>query len=116
MKVQEYKVAFGTWMADERPETRRIGDHQYRTLFSESILPGVRKLGLGEAEMGELKEECRHTFRGRKGSIGCFMLRWEERSDDLRYTSHPVAKSSHCTSLHRYYDFFSIRNVMIRTR
>ena len=67
VKVKKYKVPSGTWMGDERPETRRIGAHDYRTIFSESMLPGVtRNLGLGEAEMEELKEEGRRTLGGEK--------------------------------------------------
>ena len=75
VKVQKYKVPFGTWMADERPETRRIGALDYRTVFSESILPGVtRKLGLGEAEMRELKEECRRTLGEEEGKYWLFYV------------------------------------------
>ena len=32
VKVEKYKVPFGTWMAEERPEMRRIGVDQYRDL------------------------------------------------------------------------------------
>ena len=43
VKVEKYKVPFGTWMAKERPKMRQIGVDQDRDLggvFSGSILPG----------------------------------------------------------------------------
>lgn len=58
-------------MAKEKPETRIIGLNSARdigSLFSGSILPGVaRKLGLEEAEMEELKEECRRSLEEEEG-------------------------------------------------
>ena len=68
VKVEKCKAPFGTWMADEKPETRRSGAHDYGTFFSESILPSVtRNLGLGEAEMGDPMEECKGTFKWEAG-------------------------------------------------
>lgn len=78
VNVEKYIVPIGTWMADERPETRRIGVHQDRDLggvFSGSILPGItRKLGLGEAEMEELKEECRRCLKEEEGKYLWFYV------------------------------------------
>ena len=78
VKVEKYFVPIGTWMADERPETRRIGAHQDQDLgpvFSETILPGVtRKLGLGKAEMEELKDECRRCLKGEEGKYCWFYV------------------------------------------
>lgn len=80
VKVEKYKVPFGTWMADEKPETRRIGvncERDMGSLFSESILPGVtRKLGLGEDEMKELKDECRRclSFKGEEAAYWWFYV------------------------------------------
>lgn len=58
-------------MAKEKPETRIIGLNSARdigSLFSGSILPGAaRKLGLEEAEMEELKEECRRSLEEEEG-------------------------------------------------
>ena len=68
VKVEEYVVPMGTWLAEEKPETRRIGANnrsELGTIFSESILPGATKaLDLGEAEMWELKDECRRCLNG----------------------------------------------------
>ena len=76
--VHEYKAPFGSWMADEKPETRLIGVHNERDLgiaFSESILPGAtRKLGLGEAEMQELKDECRNCLKAEEGKYCMFYV------------------------------------------
>ena len=75
VKVEKYKVPFETWMADEKPETRRIGAHDLTTLFSESIFPGItRTPGLGKAEIEELKEECRHTFKAEEGKYWFFYV------------------------------------------
>lgn len=78
VKVQKYKVPFGSWMAEEKPETRLIGLNNARDLgliFSGSILPGVtRNLGLGEAEMEELKEECRRCLREEEGKYWWFYV------------------------------------------
>ena len=78
VQVVKYKVPFGDWMADERPETRRIGVNHDRDIgptFSESILPGVtRKLGLGEVEMKGLKEECRRCLKGEQGKYWWFYV------------------------------------------
>lgn len=75
VKVEKYKALFGKWMADEKPVTRRIGAHDYDTIFSESIMPGVtRKLGLGEAEMRDLEEECRCTFKWEAGKCWVFYV------------------------------------------
>ncbi|MCJ1375965.1 hypothetical protein MMC20_007203 [Loxospora ochrophaea] len=58
----KYQVPCGTWMVKDKPETRRIGEHQAGDLIeviSQAILPGVvRDLGLTEQELGQLKEEC----------------------------------------------------------
>ncbi|KAL9133937.1 MAG: hypothetical protein Q9175_004885 [Cornicularia normoerica] len=78
VNVEKYIVPIGTWMADERSETRRIGVHQDQDLggvFSGSILPGItRKLGLGEAEMEELKDECRRCLKEEKGKYLWFYV------------------------------------------
>ena len=78
VKVHKYMVPFGSWLADEKPETRNIGmssDSDLGPVFSESILPGVtRKLGLGEAEMEELKEECRRCLKGEEGKYWWFYV------------------------------------------
>ena len=76
--VQKYMVPFGTWLADEKPETRKIGVNHDRDLgraFSESILPGVtRKLGLTESEIDELKDECRRCLKGEEGHYWWFYV------------------------------------------
>lgn len=76
--VRKYVVPFGSWLAGEKPETRKIGADNERDLghvFSESILPGVtRKMGLGEAELKELKDECRRCLRGADGHYWLFYV------------------------------------------
>ncbi|KAL9586511.1 MAG: hypothetical protein Q9212_000872 [Teloschistes hypoglaucus] len=61
VQVVKYMTPFGTWLAGERPETRKIGEHNAGEMgksFSQSILPGVtRNLDISEDEMGELKTE-----------------------------------------------------------
>ena len=76
--VQKYMAPFGTWLADEKPETRKIGinnDQDLGHVFSESILPGVtRKLGLAESEVDELKGECRRCLKAEEGKYWLFYV------------------------------------------
>ena len=76
--VQKYAVPVGTWLADEKPETRKIGaynDRDLKRIFSENILPGVtRKMGLAESEMNELKDECRQCLKGYEGHYWVFYV------------------------------------------
>ena len=78
VSVQKYMVPFGTWLANSRPETRRIGVNHDRDLgraFSESILPGVtRNLGLAESELKELKDEGRRCLKGADGHYWLFYV------------------------------------------
>ena len=78
VQVWKYVVPFGTWFAGEKPETKRIGEHQEGSMgavFSESILPGVtRQLGVGNEEMRELKEECRRCLEGEEGKYWWFYV------------------------------------------
>ncbi|KAL8947787.1 MAG: hypothetical protein Q9222_005972 [Ikaeria aurantiellina] len=76
VQVAKYPVPFGTWMAEEKPETKKIGglqDPNMGVAFSNNILPGVtRTLGIGEEEMGRLKEECRRCLAEEKGKYWWF--------------------------------------------
>ena len=76
VEVQKYAVPYGTWMVEEKPETRRIGKHQARDMgpvFSGHILPGVtRELGLRAKELEELKEECSRCLAGEEGKYWYF--------------------------------------------
>ncbi|KAL8828362.1 MAG: hypothetical protein Q9191_002632 [Dirinaria sp. TL-2023a] len=78
--VVKYHVPFGDWLVDEKPETRKIGKEQVRSMgkvFSESILPGVtRKLSIGEQEMKELKEQCRQTLSEEAGKYWLLYVVW----------------------------------------
>lgn len=68
--VTPYRASFGTWAADQRPESRRIGAHQARELapLYEFIVPRmVEGLGLGEAEVQELVRESRGCLRAEDG-------------------------------------------------
>ena len=83
VKVQKYTVPFGSWMADEKPETKRIGANHERdmgSIFSNNMLPGAtRKLGLGAAEMEELQDECRRCLKGEEGKYWCFYVTMGEK-------------------------------------
>ncbi|KAL8712673.1 MAG: hypothetical protein Q9220_003205 [cf. Caloplaca sp. 1 TL-2023] len=76
VQVKRYPIPFGTWMVEERPETKKIGglqDPNMGEVFSNSILPGVtRKLGLDEGEMGRLQEECRRCLSAEEGKYWWF--------------------------------------------
>lgn len=71
-------VPYGTWMAEERPETRSIGQHEADVmgpLFSEHVLPGVtRDLGLSGTELRELQEECKRCLVGEEGKYCYFYV------------------------------------------
>ena len=77
VEVHRYAVPYGTWLADEKPESRRIGEQQNSKgpLFSQHILPGVtRGLGLSERELAELQSECSKTLAGEKGKYCYFYI------------------------------------------
>ena len=78
VEVIMYKVPYGTWMAEERPETRSIGQQEADVmgpLFSEHVLPGItRGLGLSQTELGELQEECLRCLAGEKGKYCNFYV------------------------------------------
>lgn len=78
VQVVKYDVPLGTWMADAKPETKRLGEHQapdMAAVFSSSGLPNVtRDLGIGEEEMEALKEECEKCLGGEEGKYFCFYV------------------------------------------
>lgn len=80
VEVVKYQVPFGDWLIEEKPETKKIGEHQVSSMgkvFSGSILPGVtRDLGIGEEEMNGLKEECRRCLSGEEGKYWWFYAVW----------------------------------------
>ena len=80
VQVVKYQVPFGTWLAGEKPETKKIGEHQVSSMgkvFSQNILPGVtRELGIGEKEMDELKAECRKCLSEEEGKYWWFYSIW----------------------------------------
>ncbi|KAL8642056.1 MAG: hypothetical protein Q9228_001222 [Teloschistes exilis] len=80
VQVVKYMVPFGTWLAGERPETRKIGEHsagEMGKVFSQSILPGVtRNLGIPEDEMRELQVECKRCLAGEEGKYWWFYVVW----------------------------------------
>ena len=80
VQTVKYKVPFGTWLASEKPETKKIGEQQVESLpqvFSNSILPGVtRMLDIGEEEMGVLKSECRRCLAEEEGKFWWFYVTW----------------------------------------
>ena len=84
IETVKYKVPFGTWLARERPETRRIGEHQVSNMgkvISNSILPGVtRKLGLGDDELTVLKEDCRKCLSEEEGKYWLFYVTWGKKA------------------------------------
>ena len=84
VQVVKYKVPFGTWMADGKPETRKIGEHQVPNManvISEHVLPGVtRELNIPEEEMRELKEECRRCLGEEEGKFWWFYVVWGRKA------------------------------------
>ena len=71
VEVKKYALPFGTWMADEKPETSRFGaelGESCREAIGEYVLPGAtRGLGIGEEEMRRLKEECKQCLENEEG-------------------------------------------------
>ena len=80
VQTVKYKVPSGTWLAADKPETKKIGQHQdvnMGEIFSNSILPGVtRELDIGEEHMKELKDECRRCLKGEEGKFCWFYVTW----------------------------------------
>ena len=78
VEVVEYMVPYGTWMAEEKPETRSIGQQQADAmgpLFSEHVLPGItRDLGLGLMELRELQDECLRCLAEENGKYCNFYV------------------------------------------
>ena len=78
IEVKKYVMPFGTWMVDEKPETRRLGaelGESCREVMGEYVLPGVtRGLGIGEEDMRRLKEECKHCFESEEGKYWWFYV------------------------------------------
>ena len=78
VQVKKYVLPFGTWMADQRPETRRLGSQQggiFREVFTGSILPGItRGLGIGQEDMRRMKEECWRCLGNEVGKYWCFYV------------------------------------------
>lgn len=78
VEVVKYMVPYGTWMAEERPETRLMGRQEGREmgpLFSAHILPGItRYLGLNESELSELQEECLRCLAAEDGKYVVFYV------------------------------------------
>ena len=78
VEVHRYTIPYGTWLADEKPESKRIGEHQDRDMgpvFSQHVLPGVtRGLGLSDGELADLQSECSKTLAGEKGKYCYFYV------------------------------------------
>ena len=78
VEVTRYQIPAGTWMAAEKPEKRRIGEHMAREmgpLFSGQMLPGMtRCLGLSKRVIGELQDECERCLEGEDGKFCWFYV------------------------------------------
>lgn len=78
VEAHRYAMPYGTWLADEKPESRRIGELQdsgMTPVFSQHILPGVtRGLGLSGGELADLQSECSKTLVGEKGKYCYFYI------------------------------------------
>lgn len=78
VEVHKYEIPHGTWMADKKPESRRIGEYQDRVIgpvISKHTLPSVtRGLGLSEGELADLQSECLKSLAGEEGKYWCFYV------------------------------------------
>ena len=85
VEVFRYVVPYGTWMAEERPETRSMGQQEgaiMGALFSEHILPGItRRLGLEASELGALQEECVRCLAAEEGKYCYFYVTIGRKGD-----------------------------------
>ena len=80
VQVAKYKLPLGTWLADERPETRNIGEqqlHRLQHVFVEHALPGVtRTLSLSKDEMDDLKRDHHDSFKDEGRYFWWFYAVW----------------------------------------
>ena len=70
VQVREYRIPFGTWAAEERPETRRIGAHaarEYGMVQHHAIPKVLEGLGYGENEIKEFQDECKSNLAAKVG-------------------------------------------------
>ena len=77
VSVVRYRAPFGTWAAEERPESRRIGVVQARDLppLYGFIVPSmVEGLGLGREEVAGLVRESQGCLQGEEGKEWIFYV------------------------------------------
>ncbi|KAI4104261.1 MAG: hypothetical protein LQ339_003880 [Xanthoria mediterranea] len=70
VSVQEYRLPMGDWLARERPETRRIGQHaarEYGMLYYHAIPKMLQGMGYTEEKMEELSVMCTKDWAGQEG-------------------------------------------------
>ncbi|KAL8782580.1 MAG: hypothetical protein Q9213_005258 [Squamulea squamosa] len=70
VSVKEYSLAIGDWLARERPETRRIGEHaarEYGMLYYHAIPKMLQGMGYAEEKIEEFRRMCKRDLAGQEG-------------------------------------------------
>ncbi|KAL8838512.1 MAG: hypothetical protein Q9176_005064 [Flavoplaca citrina] len=68
--VKEYRLPFGTWLAEEKPETRRIGKHaarEYGTLYYHAIPKMLQGMDYTQEQLERFQTSCLKDMAGREG-------------------------------------------------
>ncbi|KAL8878940.1 MAG: hypothetical protein Q9198_003350 [Flavoplaca austrocitrina] len=68
--VKEYRLPFGTWLAEEKPETRRIGKHaarEYGPLYYHAIPKILQGMDYTQEQLERFQTSCLKDMAGREG-------------------------------------------------
>lgn len=71
IKVREYRLPLGTWLAEENPETRRIGEHaarEYGMLYYNAVPKMLQDMGYAEEKIEDLRSMTFKDLAGREGA------------------------------------------------
>lgn len=75
VKAREFRQPVGTWAINERPETKRIGEHstrEYPSMFYHAIPKMLSGMGYEAEEIEGFREECKKCLAAEKGKEICF--------------------------------------------
>ncbi|KAL8723937.1 MAG: hypothetical protein Q9166_008213 [cf. Caloplaca sp. 2 TL-2023] len=67
VEQKRYRLPLGTWMVEEKPETKRIGEHaarEYGMLFHHAIPKALQGAGYSDEEINGFQEQCKASDRG----------------------------------------------------
>ena len=70
VQTREFRLPAGTWAVDERPETRRIGEHsarEYPMLYYHAIPKMLEEMGYGAEEIEAFREESKRCLSAQIG-------------------------------------------------